>query len=813
MVESMKINRLDYTKSLYPHFLDKTDESNFTKHLKVVGKPQYDMRHKLKTVEWARILEKPLQIWKEQTQPYVYDMNFKVSVPFLKEINVYKNPVINSDEEIVSYDSQPIHETFDYENRTNYFRRTLSDIETDIYKYDTVDGEEIPRRRIIPNDTYVLEVFTWDDYHFIKGYPENDYIVMEDNVLSYRYNETFLDVSVEEISYHKYLTFRVHKDKIKQILIRKNDKPIYKQVFIIERIDTNPQLIESCYTYFDDSVTNENTYGMGEYTAHYDIEEDEANFGKMYFPDMEKDEYVFRLPLGDDDFDENGEVKDNYDLEVTTFEKRYRCLHEYDRVYTKRYSGYDNVLGDCFDHDYSLDIIGELLNVKRFRFYQIYRKNDYYFSRTYPTYYNRATEDDYHYMKRIKYYISNYNHIVFPVLEFWKYYHTFPIIRSRKRIVGEMDYSYFRTNDSVDFICDDDPTELIEEEFDEETIVEFSANKATNTEGKAKLISIGNETWYESIIVDNLYIVPNANYRLRFGVKGDTQPVTVRAMYYNRNNVLIKTTPIQYVPHEDSVDGYGVSDEYVYSFVNDKGETVPYDTYVEMPTDAVSVKIILESNALFYFTDATFERRTIVDFDTAYVVTPEDYNSNVYEMYVDYYNIPSNIRIGGSERFGILFKRSLPLTKSGFLFVDLEEETHTSLEASTNITLQLTNILIEDYFEDFELKSSIKVTDFIRENNTYNLSYVMMSNDEIELENMDDEDYFKCTIHYYQGNEPLTTETFEEVYSDTNTYLTHTFITPSNADNLIIEFSQNATVKKESIVLNRTEEINIEEIS
>ena len=227
----MKINRLEHTKKLYPHFFDKTDESNFTKHLKVVGKPQQDIRHKLKTIEWGRILEKPLQIWKTQEEPYIYDMHFKVLVPYLKEVNVYKNPVLNDEEEIVGYEKvdnpddelgRVIHQTFEYEENRKYFERTIYNIETKEYIHHYDSETPIYHQRIIPNDTYVLEILTYDDYRFVKGYPENDYTIKEDNILQYRYNETFLSIKLEEISYSKYLTFRVHKDNIKQILIRKN---------------------------------------------------------------------------------------------------------------------------------------------------------------------------------------------------------------------------------------------------------------------------------------------------------------------------------------------------------------------------------------------------------------------------------------------------------------------------------------------------------------------------------------------------------------------------------------------------------------
>lgn len=700
----MKINRLNHTKSLFPHFYDKTDDSNFTKHLKVVGKSQYDIRHKLKTIEWSRILEKPLQIWKEQTESYVYDMHFKVIMPYLKEVNVYKNPILNANEEIIGFEKvdnpedldengeqigRAIHKTFEYENMVRLYEDVLSDL---------VSAQRVP------NDTFLLEVYTWDDYHFLKGFPENDYTVKEDNILQYRYNETFLSINVEEISYSKYLTFRVHKDKIKRIRIYKNDEVLLNLFFDINLIGKSSST-DFSYTYFDDDFTNERTYLQSAFDSYFEIEDAEHNNVLVYLEEDNLDEYVLRILLSDSDFDDNGVIKDIYDLEVTSFEKRYRCRHEYDRVYTKRYCGYDEQLNDCFDHDYSLDMIGRLLNIHRFRFYQIYEMNDKYLSRTYPSYNNRATEDDYHYMKRIQFYISNYNHIVFPVLEFWKYYHTMATIKSRKRIVGEMDYAYFRTRDSVDYICSDEIS-LDEEEFDSETVIGYSINKATVLEGIANFINL-DRGWYEATVVNDVYVVPSTDYHLKYVLEDNSDDVTIRLICYNRQGVELRTTPIEL---EDK--------DYLETTVN---------TTITIPEDTVSIKLVLESNASFSFKEATFERMTVANFDNYYMGTETDYNPNVYELYTVYEDLPSNLRIGG-DRFDILFKRSLPITKKGFFFMDVEEEEGDALEISDNFSLHYDNILTT------RLNGTIgnngyenTASDHVLENCDYILSYYVES--------------------------------------------------------------------------------------
>ena len=783
----MKINRLNYTKKLYPHFYDKTDDSNFTKHLKVVGKPQQDIRHKLKAIEWSRILEKPLQIWKEQTKPYVYDMHFKVIVPYLKEVNIYKNPIINDDEEVIGFEELCSTEQFTYEQNRKLYEKVLSDLQSD---------------DIIPKDNYLLEIFTWDDYHFLKGYPENDFTVKEDNILDYRYNETFLNINLETISYTKYLTFRTHKDNIKQITVYKNNNPIFRQEFDYSNI-TNTSSTKFSYVYFDEDITNENTYLQEEFGDYYEIEEEDANHIKQYFVDTKKDEYVFRLPLSDDDF-EDGVVKDIYDLEVVTFENRYRCRHEYDKVYNKRYCGYDEQLNDCFDHDYSLDMIGRLLNIHRFRFYQVYKEE--YLSRTYPTYYNRATEDDYHYMKRIQFYISNYNHIVFPVLEFWKYYHTMATIKSRKRIVGEMDYAYFRTLDNEDYICSDN-VDLEEEQFDDETIIEYSVNKATLLKGSASYVNLG-DGWYEATVVKDVYVVPSTNYHLKYSLTENSENVTIRLICYNRQRTELRTIPI---------------------LLNDEDYNKEIvDTTITIPDDTVSIKLILESNGAFEFSDVLFERMTVVNFDNYYMGTETDYNSNVYELYTIYEDLPSNLRIGG-DRFDVLFKRSLPITKKGFFFVDVNEEQHNELEISTNLELYIHNMLeLNDRVANISANNDYEVTinKFIMGNGDYELSFKVQS-DEVETEYDEEKEYLPVindgelvtthiTYYFVDGDNPpinIGDDIMEQkIYSDQKTHISHEFTVPIDTSYFTINITSNVNTEITEMRLSRLDELTDEEI-
>jgi len=77
----------------------------------------------------------------------------------------------------------------------------------------------------------------------------------------------------------------------------------------------------------------------------------------------------------------------------------------------------DTIQDNMYDHDSSLDEFGLLYDMPRKNY--IYKENTN-LSDTEPPYNNRLTEDDYHYMNRLLFYIQNMNDTPLPVLEVWK---------------------------------------------------------------------------------------------------------------------------------------------------------------------------------------------------------------------------------------------------------------------------------------------------------------------------------------------------------------------------------------------------------
>lgn len=860
----MKLVRLDETKKLFPHWYDKHEDSNFTKHLSIINNQQLDLYHKLKCLDWSRILEKPIQIWKEQDAPYTYTMHFKVLIPNLKEVNVYKNPIIQDNEIVNAKESRILHEPYDNDLSSFYeatYTDTLTAINnkkelinslnflmsseyTDIILYEdelpplNLDNEEITiirkllkqlqvlhkngkyelyqikktnnvytydrltknlneylkktivnrkldeevrlKRFIIPRDTFVVEVKTYDDYHWLKGFPENDYVRYDTNTvygstLQYRDSESFLDINIEEISYNKYLVFRIHQDNINKITIKKNGETIFYEDFLID-VTTNKQFQNNTHSYqfYDKDYVTQLTFQQDD-DSIYEVED--ANGYYLSTVHKEQDEYIYRLLLKDTDFKDNDYTSniliDEYDLEVSVYEKRYKCTHDKEIVYHKRYNGYDNVSGDCFDHDYSLDMIGNMFNVPRLQFYPVLQKNATYYSKTYPSYNNRVSEDDYHYMKRIQYYISNYNHIYFPVLEFWKYYYTDSTLVNRKVKVARQGYAYLRTRQ--DDICTILPEDLTEEEFsdtDVETTTEYSniavntttsssksnddgtvyysINKATYIKGEGivekravekTIDDDGEETvkplyWAESVIINKLYIVPNSNYRLRYGVTDNNNPVDVLIHCYTYDGQLIRSTEFVATEETSKLDGYNNEDNYDY-----------YTLSLNMPSDTSYIEIMLQSDTGFKYQDVTFERETIAVIENLYMSNLDGYyNSCTYDLYANYYDIPTNLRIGDTERFNSLFNRSLPLTKQGVFNLNILEESDTNI----NITEKQEYGLI-DLFYNSEYKSGtghhfeIDAMDYIKGGCRYKMSVHILRDEHFDYETDPLEDFLEPT--------------------------------------------------------------------
>ena len=154
---------------MFPYFFDKSETSNFFKSQSVTNNQILKIYQSLLSVKDSLRLDKRCLIWKEQTEPYNYNINFVANYPHLKSVSCYKN-------DDLIYTEQYLEE---------------SNVGSFLYSYDSSEDIEVTEETpIIPEDTFHIIVETYDEYIITKGFPEND------EILSNIYDH---DISLDEI--------------------------------------------------------------------------------------------------------------------------------------------------------------------------------------------------------------------------------------------------------------------------------------------------------------------------------------------------------------------------------------------------------------------------------------------------------------------------------------------------------------------------------------------------------------------------------------------------------------------------------------
>ena len=146
------------------------------------------------------------------------------------------------------------------------------------------------------------------------------------------------------------------------------------------------------------------------YIEEYSEEDNVSSF--IYSYDSADETNTLLLAIGDNEEENEEEAPiiptDTFKIIVETYD-------EY--IIEKGFPENDEILGNIYDHDESLDEIGALNNIRRKTYIST---NDY--ANTEPPYNDRLSEDDYHYMNRILNYNLHLHDTPLPVLELWKLY-------------------------------------------------------------------------------------------------------------------------------------------------------------------------------------------------------------------------------------------------------------------------------------------------------------------------------------------------------------------------------------------------------
>ena len=840
----MQLTKYEQTLNQFPHWYDKNPYSNFSRVNKVLHNQELDKHHKIRTLDFAKRLIKPIQIWKEQDEPYIYHIRGKILIDNIQSVNFYINPLID-DKENITYYEQKINQKFtedeynkffifDYvgdtrkqysqieevewdeydknltpnrtkecinfqkDNTTYWCKKTelLKEIPIDDYYTVNVDDETYyvlkdncatsnqvtylnyddnkyyykkKNINIIPYDTFIIEVITYDDYRWVKGFPEND-------------NNELYKIYQEKHSYTNYLTFNIKKQNIKNIQILKNDELLLDDT-VFEKIISEKNNIIKKHTYIPSKRTSQKK-------------------DNVLINDLDNDEfYKYQIILYEDDYDENGNLKDNYDLIVTLYDKSNPNCDNREYVVQKRYNGYDKTNYDCFSHDYSLDMIGHYWNVPRLSFIKTNYNIDCRLGRTYyentmTPYDNRLTEDDYHYQERMREYISKYNNVHFPVLELWKNYGVWSELFNRKDIISKMGTSY---------LCEKDYG------FNYETI-EYIGNKLDLIEGIGNYVSIttkekdtnGNilideETgepilkkyeWYESVILTELFVIPETRYRLKYILKTDapleeyTEQPKIHIYYYDKKGNC---------HHQEIIDPTlqptGTPNSYITVTVTeqqDEYETVEKTTEgitFTTPQNACKMDIVLEYDYPFNYNNAYLDRVKVITTEPLFMMTPNDYNSCIYELKANYDDFPSNIDFSNTNAFDKLLQRSLPLTHKGFLNIKMEDNDE-KLKIRENVQGELLNYFNNNNnYDDGDDYYSKTVNRFIKTGYHYTLK-VTFHNDEIrtDCETTEEDNHYiipKITYRIDMFETGDIIEELDKVQCNNQTTLIYHFTVPS----------------------------------
>lgn len=157
----------------FPYFLNKNEDSNFSKSETVFNEEFKRIYNTLYDAYLASKLDKHVLLWKVQEAPFEYDMCFHVSLPDLKSVTVTRHYMEMVVQEVVG-DDGTVQEMETFEEKHE-------DIYTETYEYNEHINrfeylESMTSETVIPTDKYTISVETWNEYTAVKGFPENSTI-------------------------------------------------------------------------------------------------------------------------------------------------------------------------------------------------------------------------------------------------------------------------------------------------------------------------------------------------------------------------------------------------------------------------------------------------------------------------------------------------------------------------------------------------------------------------------------------------------------------------------------------------------------
>lgn len=187
----MPVESLKSLLDQFPYFFTRDEDSNFVKSQKVTNNRFKDLYNSLWDTYRSFALDKKILVFKEQSEAYDYVMRFMSCIPLLENVQVVMNDRLiyeasyemSSDksfsylvrEEVHTYSEVEV--VVDDETSTEISHdiyTTTHDINEDVRSFEySYEGSS---ENVIPTDSFIVTVTTFDEYVASKGFPENDTI-------------------------------------------------------------------------------------------------------------------------------------------------------------------------------------------------------------------------------------------------------------------------------------------------------------------------------------------------------------------------------------------------------------------------------------------------------------------------------------------------------------------------------------------------------------------------------------------------------------------------------------------------------------
>jgi len=377
-------NSLQSLLDKFSHFLNKSEGSNFYNVQWVNNENFKTLYNDLFKVYESFHLTKNLLVWKEQSQPYDYKINFVANYPNIKSVKITKNDSLIYME---SYSEEDNINSFQYTYICEYLINNM--IEVNTYKCTncnniifTNNPPEECDECVGHNPLTQVNIYKCDDcgeIYFATQTP-TECTTCE--------HETFTQISAYQCSNCEQIYF---SDELEDTCPNCGVELITSPASEIYYNDPHVSMNDNSMIFTDETEIEEtnNIIEAGEYIPPEEENESFANpaIGTDYVSD---DDYLIPIPIiPSDKFIITVETYDEYTLE--------KGFPENDKTYDE-YKNSDKKY-DVFDHDYSLDEFGILNNIPRKKYIDV--NNRFLYNLTEPPYNDRLTEDDYHYMNRI----------------------------------------------------------------------------------------------------------------------------------------------------------------------------------------------------------------------------------------------------------------------------------------------------------------------------------------------------------------------------------------------------------------------------